>query len=75
MSFDVLPTGSLRAPLLAAIEFGLPEEEAWAALAEVFRRCAEDEAGEDLLEELSAVLAARILERERSAAQLRRSAR
>jgi hypothetical protein len=62
----VRPVGPLRAPVEAAIAFGLPEREAWAAVIEV---CEGGSRGavENPLDELSAALARRILERRRSA--------
>jgi hypothetical protein len=72
MTFDVMPLGELRAPFRAAIQFGLPEQEAWETMIEVCTRCSLDPSIENPLDELTAALAARILERERGAAQSRR---
>jgi hypothetical protein len=64
---DAQEVGRLRATFEAATEFGLSDKEIWALIMEVCSRASRDLAGSDPLEELSAVLAARILEQERDA--------
>ena len=59
--------GRLGATFQAAVEFGLDDKEIWATIMEVCNRASRDLDGSDPLEELSAALAAKILEHERSA--------
>ena len=63
---DAQEVGRLGAIFQAAVEFGLPDKEIWAIIMEVCNRSARDLDGSDPLEELSAALAATILEHERS---------
>ena len=64
---DAQEVGRLKATFEAAAEFGLTDNEIWAIIMEVCQRASRDLDGSDPLEELSAVLAARILEHERRA--------
>jgi hypothetical protein len=64
---DAETVGRLGATFHAAVEFGLDDREIWATIMEVCNRTSRDLDGSDPLEELSAALAARILEHERRA--------
>ena len=64
---DAQEVGRLGATFQAAVEFGLGDKEIWATIMEVCTRASRDLAGSDPLDELSAALAAKILEHERSA--------
>ncbi|HZO60182.1 MAG TPA: hypothetical protein VFB51_10860 [Solirubrobacterales bacterium] len=64
---DAQEVGRLGATFQAAVEFGLPDKEIWATIMEVCNRTSRDLDGSDPLDELSAALATRILEHERSA--------
>jgi hypothetical protein len=64
---DAQTVGRLQATFHAAVEFGLDDKEIWATIMEVCNRSSGDLDGSDPLEELSAALAGKILERERSA--------
>jgi hypothetical protein len=70
---DLHATGQLRVVLEAAKAFGLPEDDIWEAVMAV--SCREvPPVEDDPLDELTAVLAQRILERERRALRSRRAA-
>jgi hypothetical protein len=64
---DEQEVGRLKATFQAAVEFGVPDKEIWAAIMDVSHRTSRDLDGSDPLEELSAALAAKILDHERSA--------
>jgi hypothetical protein len=64
---DAQTVGRLGATFHAAVEFGLDDTEIWATIMEVCNRASRDLDGSDPLEELSAALAVKILEHERSA--------
>ena len=64
---DAQEVGRLRATFEAATEFGLGDREIWSIIMEVCTRTSRDLDGSDPLEELSAALAAKILDYERSA--------
>lgn len=64
---DAQAVGRLGATFQAALEFGLGDKEIWATIMEVCNRASLDDEARDPLEELSAALAAKILEHERSA--------
>jgi hypothetical protein len=64
---DAKSVGRLGATFHAAVEFGLDDREIWATIMDVCDRSSRDLDGSDPLEELSAALAAKILEHERSA--------
>jgi hypothetical protein len=60
--------GQRRATIDAASDFGLSENEIWVTMIQVSERVPVG-AGEDSLDELSAALASRILERARNSAR------
>jgi hypothetical protein len=62
---DAQTVGRLGATFHAAVEFGMDDREIWATIMEVCNRASRDLDGSDPLEELSAALAAKILEQER----------
>ena len=64
---DAQTVGRLGATFHAAVEFGLDDQEIWATIMEVCNQASRDVEGSDPLDELSAALAAKILEHERSA--------
>jgi hypothetical protein len=64
---DAQTVGRLGATFHAAVQFGLDDTEIWATIMEVCNRASRDLDGSDPLEELSAALAVKILEHERSA--------
>jgi hypothetical protein len=61
--------GQLRATIDAASDFGLSENEIWITMIEVCERVPVGAGDGDSLEELSAALASRILERARDSAR------
>ena len=63
---DAQTVGRLGATFHAAVEFGLDDREIWATIMEVCNQASRDLDGGDPLEELSAALAHKILEHERS---------
>lgn len=63
---DAQEVGRLRATFEAAVEFGLADKEIWAIIMDVCTRTSRDLNGSEPLEELSAALASRILQYERS---------
>ena len=64
MRSDNVQPVDVRAPFETAADFGLDEKEIWGAMIEVWERMCSDPV-DDPLDELTAALAARILERER----------
>ena len=61
--------GPLRATIGAASDFGLSEQEIWVTMIQVCERVPVGAGDGDSLEELSAALASRILERARNSAR------
>ncbi len=64
---DAQAVRQLGATFDAAVEFGLDEKEIWATIIEVCNRASYQDPLASPLEELSAALARKILDRERSA--------
>jgi hypothetical protein len=61
--------GQLRATIDAASEFGLSENEIWVTVIQVCERVPVGAGDDDSVDELSAALASRILERARNSAR------
>ena len=64
---DEQTVGRLGATFRAAVDFGLSDAEIWATIMQVCTRASHGGGDAEALEELSAALAAKILEHERSA--------
>jgi hypothetical protein len=64
---DAQTVGRLGATFQAAVEFGLGDKEIWATIVEVCCQDSHEDESGDPLEALSAALASKILEHERSA--------